>query len=265
MPQHSKSATSVIFFAALVILACLLLSACDSNPLPMVTPTVELNTIATPSVVASLPETPSPITTPLATEEAADHPLGLIIQAIDATSNVDRLHFVITLTTTLTDTDTTKEEGYVVAPSDAYTKFTRADGPTVEHLKISDKYYRLPGAGKWEGIVPPASMPTPDPTLTRSATFIRGLLSNSSDIASLWTLVFKYKGEQSVDGKDLLYFVGQDYAPGGGAPSSISLWIDPGTTLVHKLTHSWQPPSGSIEEEVLLDRFNDPSITIPSP
>jgi len=273
----------------LVSTTCLLISGCSSSN------TTGGTAVGTPERVVKPAATSdgdrgNPAIGPAQLTALASAPTGntvtnLINDALNTTSKLERFHYVMTQTGMLGNPSSM--EGYVIEPSNAYLKATLQNGSTVEELVLRGSIYkRMNGGGKWETYVPPGSTPTPDPVGTQSILPIKQLIGPWSD--NLGVLHLEYEGLQSVNGMNLLYFAGKEVDisahPQVAEPYTISLWIDPNTRYLRRVyTFSRFPPRSQsnqsdketrtpqqsaevvVEQSVTLDRFNDPTITLPTP
>lgn len=269
-----------------VLLIFLVATACNSGAIAVSPTAREQNTVVVPSASSPdiLVERTSVPTAVITGTPQTDSPGAMrqVREAISTTSALERYHFTMKQETDASDEPTVRDGEYV-APDSGHIRATASDGRTLDMLWLGDRIYTRATPGeKW---VLQHLLPTPTSNASSSSS-----LSDSFALQifgldrpdKLERFTFRDAGEQNVGGQALLYFVGQEADYLGRVFDTMSFWIDPSTKYIHQIydIQSFAPHNGTalptsptptspgfskIFTTVTLDRFNDPSVTLPAP
>lgn len=185
------------------------------------------------------------------------------------------------------DTDVSDGElvdGEYIAPDSAHIRGTESNGNISEVLWLGDRAYTRTTSG--EQWVRQQLLPTPTTsTALSSYSLSKGFalpIFGLDRPDRLEGFKFRDAGEQNVGGQTFLYFIGEDVDFDGHIFDTMSFWIDPSTKYIHQIyeIQNFAPEDGTalpgsptqnshkfskIFTRVTLDRFNDPSLTLPAP
>lgn len=219
----------------------------------------------------------------------------LIQESYTATRTLKSYHFTLSATGDVF-TQPVQLEGDYVAPDKVHAKGT-FNGGQGEMLKVGAKAYKKDASGAW----------VPDPTNDTTSGNPADITSDANVVESLGPFLeagsnFKKSGDESMDGVSVSHFTGDVDAgkmsggaavPGMPSLGTTSLWIDPQTKFLHKLSmdvdlgaaframsdmaqalagtptpggETATPiPSMKFKVEMTISKQNDPSLSVPTP
>jgi hypothetical protein len=308
-----------VSFVALLVALLGLLAACGGDtptatPAPTTAPVVATaaptNTLAPANTAAPAAATPAATTATGAsgagdateTPEAGGGAVAttadeqLIQESYTATRTLKSYHFTLSATGDVF-TQPVQLEGDYVAPDKVYAKGT-FNGGQGEMLKIGANAYKKDASGKWVADPENATSSGDPADITRDANVVESLgpfLEAGSNFK-------KTGGDESMDGVTVSHFTGDVDAgkmsggatvPGMPSLGTTSLWIDPQTKFLHKLsmdvdlgaaikmmgdmaqalagtptpggpTATPMPPM-KFKIEMTISKQNDPSLSVPTP